>query len=127
MKKWLIVIGWIVVWGTALFYAQNGIQKLMGAGQMVEMFHELGYPAWSRIAVGLLEVVGAILLVIPRATSYAAAVLTLLMAGAVLSEWRVGQTFEALLAGQWLVIFILILLFRYRFVYKSNKKELDMP
>lgn len=117
MNKWLIVIGWTVVWGTALFFAQNGIQKLMGTG----------YPAWSRIAVGVLEVVGAILLVIPRTTSYAAAGLTLLMAGAVLSEWKVGQTFEALLAGQWLVIFILMLLFRYRFVYKSNKKELDMP
>lgn len=114
MKKWIGITGWIFVWATAAFFFQGGIQKLTGSNQMIEMFNDLGYSDWFRLAVGLLEVAGAILLAVPRSTHYAAAALSVLMIGATISELTSGHAFEAALAGQWIVILVLIVFFRVR-------------
>ena len=119
MKRSVRIAGWVVVWLTALFFLQNGIQKLIGVEQMVELFRELGYPDGFRIAVGLLEAAGGIVLAIPRFTLYAAMLLGVLMAGAVASEAINGRIFEALIPAQWLIVFVLIIYVRIR----SGKKQ----
>lgn len=123
MKKAYRVAGWIVVWLTALFFLQNGVQKVIGVEQMAEMFRELGYPDWFRVAVGLIEIAGAVLLAIPRFTLHASAGLAVLMIGAAVSEARAGHTFEVLLPAQWLVVFLLILYARIRIRRSAEKKE----
>ena len=119
LKRSVRIAGWVVVWLTALFFLQNGIQKLIGVEQMVELFRELGYPDGFRIAVGLLEAAGGIVLAIPRFTLYAAMLLGVLMAGAVASEAINGRIFEALIPAQWLIVFVLIIYVRIR----SGKKQ----
>lgn len=66
MKKWIRVLGWIVIWASAVFFIQSGFQKLTGMGEMVDLFYDLGYSDGFRIAVGWFEVIGALLLVVPR-------------------------------------------------------------
>lgn len=122
MKKWIRIAGWSVVGLTSLFFVQSGIQKLAGAEQMVDMFFKLGYPDWSRVVVGLVEIAGAILLVLPRLTLYAAAALGTLMIGAVASEMLAGQGYGALIAGQWLILLALIAGLRLRSVVYSKAK-----
>jgi len=122
LKKWIRIAGWSVVGLTSLFFVQSGIQKLAGAEQMVDMFFKLGYPDWSRVVVGLVEIAGAILLVLPRLTLYAAAALGTLMIGAVASEMLAGQGYGALIAGQWLILLALIAGLRLRSVVYSKAK-----
>jgi uncharacterized membrane protein YphA (DoxX/SURF4 family) len=117
--------GWIVVWLTALFFLQNGIRKAAGTAQMVDMFRDLGYPDWFRVAVGLPEIGGAVLLAVPRFTLHAAAALAVLMAGAVASEAMAGRAFEMLLPAQWLLVFILIIVARIRIRRAAGTKAQD--
>jgi hypothetical protein len=56
---------------------------------MVEMFEKVGVGQWFRIVTGALEVSGAILLLIPRLTFYGAALLLLVMVGAVTAHLTV--------------------------------------
>jgi DoxX. len=119
MFRWL---GWAVVWLAAVFYLQNGIQKILGTDQMVAMFHELGLPDWFRVVVGCAEAVGAVVLAIPRYTFPASIGLGALMAGAVAVEIGNGHVLESLIAGQWLVLFVAIGIVRYKIRTKQQAK-----
>ncbi|MFS0724945.1 DoxX family protein [Paenibacillus sp. 1P07SE] len=122
MKKWLTIAGWIAVGLTVLFFMQNGIQKIVGTAAMVEMLQSLGYPRWARIAIGAAEVSGALILAVPRTTRYGAIGLSALMAGATAVELANGHGFEAVLAGQWLVVLVCIAVIRSRYQRKQTKE-----
>jgi uncharacterized membrane protein YphA (DoxX/SURF4 family) len=64
------------------FFAAGGA-KLAGVPAMVELFEKVRVGQWFRIVTGALEVGGGILLLIPRLTFYGAALLLLVMVGAV--------------------------------------------
>ncbi len=53
---------------------------------MVAMYDKIGVGQWFRYVTGLLEVSGAIALLIPRATFYGAALLAVVMVGAIISH-----------------------------------------
>jgi uncharacterized membrane protein YphA (DoxX/SURF4 family) len=59
-----------------------GQPKVMGNPQMVQGFAKMGFPSWFLLTVGLLEVGGAIGLLIPRLSGLAAMGLSLVMIGA---------------------------------------------
>jgi uncharacterized membrane protein YphA (DoxX/SURF4 family) len=113
-KNVLKVLGWVILAITSLFFIMSGIQKLLGAEQMVILFRDLGYPVWFRFAVGTIEVIGAVLLLIPRTSLYSASGLCVLMAGAVISELQLGHASRVVLPGQWLLVFVLIVYFKIR-------------
>ena len=80
----------------ALLFLVSGSGKLANgetAGGMTfdEQFVAWGLPAWFRFPVGLAEVAGAIGLLVPRLRFYAAAGLTAVMAGAILTHLRIGE------------------------------------
>jgi len=68
----------------AAAFVAASIPKLAGAAQMVEVFQKAG-GQWFRYVTGLLEIAGAIGLLIPRYTFYAAALLAIIMVGAIVS------------------------------------------
>jgi putative oxidoreductase len=113
-KNVLKVLGWVVLVITSLFFIMSGSQKLSGAEQMVILFQDLGYPIWFRFAIGTIEVIGAVLLLIPRTSLYSAATLGVLMSGAVISELQLGHASQVMFPGQWLLIFVLIVYFKIR-------------
>lgn len=50
----------------AVFFAGGAIGKLVGSQEMVEAFHAWGYPTWFMYVIGASEILGAILLLLPR-------------------------------------------------------------
>jgi putative oxidoreductase len=69
----------------ALFGA--GASKLAGADAMVTLFDTIGMGQWFRYLTGGIEVVGAVLLLVPALAGVGALLLAAVMAGAVVTEW----------------------------------------
>ena len=66
----------------AAFVAAGG-SKLAGVPQMVAQFEQIRVGEWFRYVTGLVEIVGAIGLLVPKTTAHAAAILAVTMACAV--------------------------------------------
>jgi uncharacterized membrane protein YphA (DoxX/SURF4 family) len=58
-----------IVWGVrillALAFGAAGTAKLAGAPQMVQVFEAIGFGQWFRYVTGVVEVGGAVLLLVP--------------------------------------------------------------
>jgi putative oxidoreductase len=79
---------------TGIFLMAGGA-KLLADAQMVENFQAWGYPDWFRALVGGAEVGAAVLLLFPRTAAPAAAILCLIMVGAVDTHLRWQEYIEA--------------------------------
>ena len=74
-------ITWILTVLLALLYLGTGFAMVSGVEKVVQEFTLFGLPGWFRIAVGGLEILGAILLLIPAFTGAASFGLSILMIG----------------------------------------------
>lgn len=80
--KALNIVLWIVqILGAAMFL-MAGVPKLTGSEQAVQAFEMIGIGQWFRYLTGLLEVVGAVLLLAPQTAALGAMLLAVVMAGA---------------------------------------------
>jgi uncharacterized membrane protein YphA (DoxX/SURF4 family) len=89
---------------SAVFLAA-GVPKLLGIDTpLIQAAAMRGFPEWVRLLVGLVETVGALLLLVPAFSAYAAAGLALLMVPATLTQLISGEP------GAWLpaVLFFLL-------------------
>ena len=77
---------WVLQILAAAAFLAAGSAKLTGAEQMVAVFEKVGIGQWFRYLTGSLEVLGAIGLLIPRVTFYAAALLATVAIGAVMAH-----------------------------------------
>ncbi|MCX4163001.1 MULTISPECIES: DoxX family protein [Paraburkholderia] len=59
-------IVWAVRLLLALAFGAAGAAKLAGAPLMIQIFEHIGFGQWFRYVTGLVEVAGAVLLLIPR-------------------------------------------------------------
>ena len=64
-------------------FLMAGSMKLAGAAPMVQMFAAIGIGQWFRYATGAIEVVSAVLLLVPSLAGFAALVLVATMIGAI--------------------------------------------
>jgi uncharacterized membrane protein YphA (DoxX/SURF4 family) len=92
---------WVLQILTAAAFVMAGIAKLTGQPMMVETFEKVGVGQWFRFVTGAIEIVSAVVLLIPRLTPVGAALLLCTMAGAVLSHLFVlgGSPVPALVLG----------------------------
>ena len=74
---------WILQIGAAGMFLMVGFLKLSGDAQMVGLFDAIGLGQWFRYVTGSLEVLGAILLLVPRLSGLGALLLVGVMLGAV--------------------------------------------
>ena len=74
---------WILQIGAAGMFLMVGFFKLSGDPRMVGLFDAIGVGQWFRYVTGSLEVLGAILLLIPRLSGLGALLLVGVMLGAV--------------------------------------------
>jgi uncharacterized membrane protein YphA (DoxX/SURF4 family) len=81
--KALTIALWVVQVGLTLMFVMAGGSKLGGAAAMVGLFDAIGIGQWFRYLTGTLELVGAVLLVLPRANGLGAALLVPVMLGAI--------------------------------------------
>lgn len=76
----------------AIIFLVTGGMKLMNMAMMREMFTQVwGYPLWFMFFIGIVEVTGAILVLIPKVATYGGALLTINMIGAIGTHIMVGQ------------------------------------
>lgn len=82
---------WVLSVLLAALFVFAGASKVIGTEQAVEGFKSIGYPAWFRVLVGLIEVVGGVALLIPKVALESASFLIIVMLGAVFTELFLGD------------------------------------
>jgi uncharacterized membrane protein YphA (DoxX/SURF4 family) len=80
---------WVLQIACAAMFLMAGALKLAGAEKMVETFATLGFGQWFRYFTGIVEVLGAVALVIPAIASLSALSLAVVMVCAVLAHLAV--------------------------------------
>jgi putative oxidoreductase len=80
----------IAIWSLQILVAaaflMSGFAKLSGQPMMVQMFEKIGVGQWFRYVTGTIELVSAILLLVPRVVPVGAALLVCTMGVAVLTH-----------------------------------------
>jgi uncharacterized membrane protein YphA (DoxX/SURF4 family) len=103
MKRiWL----WILSAVLAVAFISAGAFKLSGAAMMVAEFTTFGYPLWFMDVTGALEIIAAVLVLIPRFRSLGAGIMACIMVGAFASHITHGQ---AMMTPPVIVLFALAL------------------
>src|SRR3984885_36795 len=82
MKAALNVVAWILAVLLAVVFIFAGGAKLLGARAMVQEFAQIGIGQWFRYFTGILEVSGAIGVLIPKYRFGAALQIAVVMVGA---------------------------------------------
>ncbi len=100
---------WVLTLLLAGVFVFAGISKLLGADSITHQFSEWGYSEGFQTFVGVSQVVGAILLILPRSAAYAASYLGVIMAGAAYTHLAFDGPWMALiplacLAGLGLIV-----------------------
>jgi putative oxidoreductase len=101
--KALNIVLWTLQVLVALAFVAAGSGKLLGSADMIALFDAVGIGQWFRYVTGSLEVLGALLLIVPGKTALGAVLLACVMAGAVVAHLTVLHT----AATAPLVLFIL--------------------
>src|SRR5882757_8711652 len=76
------ILAWILAVFLAIVFTYAGGVKLIGVRAMVQEFAQIGIGQWFRYFTGILEVSGAIGLLIPKYRFWAALQIAVVMAGA---------------------------------------------
>jgi uncharacterized membrane protein YphA (DoxX/SURF4 family) len=74
---------WVLQVAAAAMLGMAGFAKLTGAPDMIALFDAVGVGQWFRYATGALEVLGAVLLLVPALAGAGALLLAGVMLGAV--------------------------------------------
>ena len=91
-SKALNVTLWTVQALLALAFLGAGSQKVMGAPAMVALFKAVGFGQWFRYVTGILELIGAVLIVVPKTRSIGAGLLATIMLGAITAHLFILHT-----------------------------------
>jgi putative oxidoreductase len=90
--KALNIALWTLQGLLALAFVAAGSGKLLGSADMIALFDAIGIGQWFRYVTGSLEVLGALLLIIPGRTALGAVLLACVMTGAVVAHLAVLHT-----------------------------------
>ncbi len=82
---------WVVAALLCLAFLGAGAAKLTAQQMMQQEFANFGYPLWFMFVTGIIEVVSAVLVIIPRTSRIGAGLLICVMVGAILSHLTHGQ------------------------------------
>ena len=88
------ISSWILIAVFAVLFVLASLGKL--TGQATGMFESWGYPAWFATFIGVAELAGAIGLLIPKTTRWAAVGLALVMLGAAFTHVTNGEGAQVL-------------------------------
>jgi len=83
------VLAWLLAVLLAIAFTLAGGVKLISAAAMVQEFAQIGLGQWFRYFVGVLEVSGAIGMLIPRVRFWAALQIAVVMVGATFTNLAV--------------------------------------
>lgn len=72
---WRRAVSWPLQVGGAAMFAMAGLAKRSADSQMIALFETIGVGQWFRYTTGSIEVVGALLLLVPAAAGLGATLL----------------------------------------------------
>jgi putative oxidoreductase len=84
--RWKSVSLWVVRGLLALAFASAGGAKLYGVPMLVEEFQHMGLGQWFRYFTGTLELLGAVLILVPSLAAFGAVLLICVMIGATITH-----------------------------------------
>lgn len=84
--NWKVVVLWVLRVAVAALFLFAGFSKLTGQPMMIDTFDKVGVGQWFRYLTGLLEVGGAVAVLIPAVSVWAACLLLLVDVGAFLAQ-----------------------------------------
>ena len=102
-RSWASLGVWVLRILLALVFLYEGLDKFSSSRLWATVFSRIGFGDWFRYATGAIEAVGALLLLIPRATPIAVSLLTCTMMGAI-----VTHVFVMGLGPQTVIVMVLI-------------------
>jgi uncharacterized membrane protein YphA (DoxX/SURF4 family) len=88
------VLVWTATVLLAALFILAGVMKFVSP-EAAKQFAEIGYPYWFCILIGVIEVAGALALLVPRTSFYGAVALGVVMVGAVLTLLLHGPAAQA--------------------------------
>ena len=77
-----VLISWILRLGVAAVFLSVGTAKFGSDPMWIKLFDQIGFGSWFRYLTGILQVTGAVLVLIPRTFLIGIAILACTMAGA---------------------------------------------
>lgn len=111
-----------LLWLISLWFAyrliHNGILKFDPDGFWSPAFERWGYPDWFRILIGMLETIGGTLIIFPGVRHFGAAILFLVMLGALITRVIFGTGLDDVLSILYFALFFL-----YLTAYQANKNS----
>jgi uncharacterized membrane protein YphA (DoxX/SURF4 family) len=90
-KKTRLVLAWLLAVYLARMFIEMGWVKFDPEGFWTDAFERWGYPVGLRVLVGVLEVGGAVLILVPWVASYGAIALFIVMLGAWMTRFGDGR------------------------------------
>lgn len=90
MEKFTKVSKWILVIILGLLFISSGYPKIIPGESMIERFSNWGYSKSFAQMIGIIELLGGVLLVIPRVSIYASLMLLFVMLGAIYTHISTG-------------------------------------
>jgi putative oxidoreductase len=85
-RRWTSISLWAVRGLLALAFAAAGTAKLYGVPMLVEEFEHIGLGQWFRYLTGTLEILGAVLIIVPSTVAFGAVLLCCIMIGAIFTH-----------------------------------------
>jgi len=89
MSKPAVVTSWVLRVVAAIILLQTLFFKFTAAPESVYIFTKVGAEPWGRIGLGVVELIAAILLLVPRTAWLGAGIAIGVMAGAIISHLTV--------------------------------------
>jgi len=120
MTRAAMIAAWVLQLLLGLAIAGGGVLKLSGDPAMVEMFDDIGAGQWLRLVIGLLEVAGAVGLIVPRVRALAAFCLLVLLLGATVTNATVLDTSPLVSLVLAVVALAIALLRRHELLAKTS-------
>lgn len=84
------MLGWALALILAWFFITSGYPKIIGGDAMANRFVDWGYSKEFSKIIGILEIIGGILVLIPRTAFYSSVLFILIMIGAVYTHLTTG-------------------------------------
>jgi uncharacterized membrane protein YphA (DoxX/SURF4 family) len=85
-NRWSNLIDWALRLFVAAVFLFEGTDKFGSRRLWIRLFTDIGIGQWFRYATGAIEIIGGVLILIPRATTIAVAMLACTMVGAFLAH-----------------------------------------
>ena len=80
------IVAWLLALWLCFIFFRAGIAKFDDASGWSRAFRGWGFSVWFRVLIGVLEVIGALLLLVPRTVAYGTITIGVVMIGAAVTQ-----------------------------------------